>query len=98
MADSRGPEHKGGEVFSSDAGELGSIEHGVDVLGTAAAGAGALPAAPPPADLPPGGNVPQPDATHPAFHFASDAGDLRSIEEGVKQTEKGEEAVRGEVF
>jgi len=96
MADKEGSGGARGERYTGESGELRELEHGVDSLGTPAGGAGPTAHDVAHGPLPAGsGHQHLQDTAHPAFHYSSDAGELREMEEGVQLTEEGEEEATG---
>jgi hypothetical protein len=93
---------KAGEDYQSDQSELEQLEHAVDSLGTAQAGAGPNAASAKQSHLPPGSDHHdlEPGAQH-GFTYRSDQGELTALEEGTVLTEEGEAEAReggGEVY
>ena len=96
MADTKGSGGTHGERYTDESGEAREMERGIDSLGTPAAGAGVTPHAVSHGPLPAGaGHQHLQDTTHPAFHYSSDAGELRDLEQGVQLSEEGEKETTG---
>lgn len=88
---------KAGEDYQSDGSELEQLEHAVDSLGTAQAGAGPSATSVAESHLPPGSGQHELDhVTQHGFTYRSDQGELTTLEEGTLLTEEGEaEATKG---
>ncbi len=93
---------KGGEDYQSDQSELEQLEHAVDSLGTAQAGAGPNATSVEESHRPPGADQHELNqVTQHGFTYRSDQGELTTLEEGTMLTEEGEADARqgsGEVF